>query len=126
MNSVNRAAKSVVVEVMRQWKNTPGLAEGRPDARPDYEKCVGMVSIAALHAMVYPASFGPLAPLIIGIGLGPGMMAGYIIGKLETKLSLFVTRADGVGMPLLLRGRRLLRVWSDARWYDVGEWWCMG
>lgn len=80
MNAVNKAAKSVVVEVLRQWRTIPGLAEGNPNARPDYQACVAMVSKAALHAMVYPASFGPLAPLTVGIGLGPKMLAGYIIG----------------------------------------------
>jgi H(+)-translocating pyrophosphatase len=82
MGSVNKAAQAVVAEVRRQFHVIPGLAEGTAD--PDYEECVGMISLGALHAMVNPVLLVVLAPIITGIGLGPQFLCGLLFGAIST------------------------------------------
>jgi H(+)-translocating pyrophosphatase len=95
MSAVNKAAQAVVMEVRRQFQTINGLAEGRVD--PDYAACVGMITKGALHAMVFPALLVILAPIIIGIGLGPSMLAGMLIGAIVCgfMLGLMMSTAGG-------------------------------
>lgn len=84
MGSVCSAAGAVVVEVRRQLNTIPGLREGAPGATAEHTRCVGMVTDAALYSMVYPALLVVLSPLIIGIGLGPKMLAGLLLGAITS------------------------------------------
>ena len=65
LQSVGRAAAKIVVEVRRQFKEIKGLFEGK--AKPDYEKCVLIVTAAAQKEMVMPSLLAILAPIIIGL-----------------------------------------------------------
>lgn len=82
MGSVNKAAQAVVAEVRRQFHVIPGLAEGTAD--PDYEECVGMITVGALHAMVNPVLLVVLSPIICGVGLGPQFLCGLLFGAIST------------------------------------------
>ncbi len=84
MGSVAAAAGAVVVEVRRQLNEIPGLREGVEGANADHEKCVTMVTGAALYMMVPPALLVILSPLIFGIGLGPEMLAGVLFGAISS------------------------------------------
>jgi len=79
MQSVNKAAQCVVIEVRRQFDEIAGLMEGT--AKPDYAACVSMITWASLHAMLFPVLLTVLAPIIVGVGLGPEMLAGLLLGK---------------------------------------------
>jgi K(+)-stimulated pyrophosphate-energized sodium pump len=86
MGAVNRAAQSVILEVRRQFANNPGLLTG--ESEPDYAACVGMISLCALHAMVFPVALVVLAPIITGIGLGPQFLCGLLFGAIVTGFML--------------------------------------
>jgi K(+)-stimulated pyrophosphate-energized sodium pump len=82
MGAVSSAAGAVVVEVRRQLAEIPGLREGTGGAKADHKACVAMVTGAALYTMVPPAALVILTPLVLGIGLGPDMLAGVLFGAI--------------------------------------------
>ena len=84
MGAVAAAAGSVVVEVRHQLNSIPGLREGKEGVKADHAKCVSFVTGAALYTMVPPAFLCILSPLIFGIGLGPDMLAGLLLGAITT------------------------------------------
>jgi len=86
MGAVNRAAQAVVIEVRRQFQEIKGLIDGTAEA--DYERCVAMITSGALHAMVFPVFLVVLSPIIIGVGLGPSMLAGMILGAIVSGFML--------------------------------------
>lgn len=84
MGAVAAAAGSVVIEVRRQLNEIPGLREGLEGVNADHETCVAMVTGAALYMMVPPAGLVILSPLVFGIGLGPEMLAGVLLGAIAS------------------------------------------
>jgi K(+)-stimulated pyrophosphate-energized sodium pump len=84
MGAVSAAAGAVVVEVRRQLKEIKGLREGAPGVEADHASCVAMTTGAALYLMVPPALLVILSPLILGIGLGPEMLAGVLFGAISS------------------------------------------
>lgn len=84
MGAVSVAAGQVVVEVRRQLNEIPGLREGVEGVDADHTKCVTMITRAALASMVVPALLVVLTPITIGIGLGPEMLAGLLLGAITS------------------------------------------
>ena len=84
MGAVAAAAGAVVIEVRRQLNTIVGLREGVEGVDAEHAKCVGMVTGAALYMMVPPAFLVILSPLIFGIGLGPDMLAGVLLGAISS------------------------------------------
>lgn len=84
MGAVASAAGAVVNEVRRQLREIVGLREGVEGVKADHEKCVGMVTGAALYMMIPPAGLVILSPLVFGIGLGPEMLAGVLFGAISS------------------------------------------
>jgi H(+)-translocating pyrophosphatase len=84
MGAVASAAGSVVVEVRRQLSSIAGLREGKEGVMADHTGCVAMVTGSALYLMVPPAALVILSPLIFGIGLGPDMLAGLLLGAITS------------------------------------------
>jgi len=84
MGAVASGAGSVVNEVRRQLDSIPGLREGKEGAVADHAHCVAMVTTSALYLMVPPAALVILSPLIFGIGLGPDMLAGVLLGAISS------------------------------------------
>jgi len=84
MGAVASAAGAVVNEVRRQLKDIVGLREGAEGVKADHEKCVDMVTGAALYMMIPPAGLCILSPLVFGIGLGPEMLAGVLFGAISS------------------------------------------
>ena len=70
MTSVGKAAGDMVVEIRRQFKEIPGLLEGKEGVKPDSQTCVDISTKAALREMVGPGVVAVVAPVIIGFGLG--------------------------------------------------------
>ncbi|MBI5414768.1 sodium-translocating pyrophosphatase [Candidatus Peregrinibacteria bacterium] len=93
MKAVGKAAHSVVEEVRRQFKEIPGIMEGKN--KPDYRQCVDIVTKAALKEMIVPALIAVLSPLIVGFVFGPKTLGGLLIGVIVSGLLMAVSMANG-------------------------------
>ena len=106
MSSVSNAAYKMIEEVRRQFHEIPGILEGT--ARPDYKSCVAISTTASLHEMMVPGIMAVVAPLIIGILLGPEALGGLLAGSLVTgvMMAIFMSNAGGA--------------WDNAKKYIEG------
>jgi K(+)-stimulated pyrophosphate-energized sodium pump len=95
MESVGKAANEMIEEVRRQFKNIPGLMEGK--ARADYRKCVDISTAAALHEMMLPGVLAIAAPLGMGLLFGPEALAGLIGGAVATGVLMAIMMANAGG-----------------------------
>lgn len=95
MQAVGRTAQMVVMEVRRQFKEIPGLLEGKGKA--DYATCVDICAKASLKEMVGPAAVAMLSPLVIGILLGVEGVIGLLTGALLSGFMLAVFMANAGG-----------------------------
>ncbi len=95
MNSVGRAAQSVVKEVRRQFKEIVGLMDGKAD--PDYAKCVDLCTKASLREMVFPTVVAVIVPIALGLILGctgvVGMLAGSTVSGFL--MAVFMSNSGG-------------------------------
>jgi len=78
LRAVSKAASRMVDEVRRQFREIPGLLEGK--ARPDYSRCVDISTRYSLQQMVFPVLVGLIAPIIIGFTFGVWPLAAFLIG----------------------------------------------
>ena len=97
MTSVGKAAGEMVIEIRRQFKEIPGLLEGKEGVKPDSKKCVDISTQAALREMVGPAVVAIAAPVIVGFALGWDALGGLLAGSLVTGvlMALFMANAGG-------------------------------
>lgn len=97
MTSVGNAASKMVDEIRRQFKEIPGLLEGKEGVKGDTARCVEISTKAALKEMVLPGVTAVVAPLLVGFILGPEALAGMLGGALVTGvvLALFMANAGG-------------------------------
>ena len=95
MDSVSKAAYKMIEEVRRQFRTIPGLLEGT--GKPDYKKCVAISTQAALREMLLPGIMSVLAPVLIGVLLGPAALGGLLAGALVTgvMLAIFMSNSGG-------------------------------
>ncbi|MCX6818475.1 MAG: sodium-translocating pyrophosphatase [Candidatus Aenigmarchaeota archaeon] len=91
MRAVGKTAFKVVEEVRRQFKK--GILKGK--AKPDYAKCVDIVTKAALREMRVPALLAVVSPLAVGFILGPLALGGMLIGSIITGLMLAIQMTTG-------------------------------
>ena len=97
MTSVGKAAGEMVVEIRRQFREIPGLLEGKEGVKPDSKKCVDISTQAALKEMVGPGVVAITAPVIVGVTLGWDALGGLLAGSLVTGvlMALFMANAGG-------------------------------
>tara|TARA_Y100000991_G_scaffold3024_3_gene2490 strand:- start:4731 stop:6797 length:2067 start_codon:yes stop_codon:yes gene_type:complete len=97
MTSVGKAAGDMVVEIRRQFKEIPGLLEGKEGVKPDSQTCVDISTKAALREMVGPGVVAVVAPVLVGYGLGYDALGGLLAGSLVTGvlMALFMANAGG-------------------------------
>jgi K(+)-stimulated pyrophosphate-energized sodium pump len=97
MTSVGKAAGEMVEEIRRQFREIPGLLEGKEGVKPDSQKCVDISTKAALKEMVAPGVVAVAAPVVVGYLLGASALGGMLAGSLVTGvlLALFMANAGG-------------------------------
>jgi K(+)-stimulated pyrophosphate-energized sodium pump len=95
MTAVGKAAGEIVQEVRRQFKEIPGLMEGK--AEPDYTACITISTNAALKQMIAPGLMAILAPLVVGKLLGTAALAGMLVGSIASGFILAVMMANTGG-----------------------------
>ena len=86
IDSVSRAASKMVDEVRRQFKNDPEILTGK--SKPDYAKCVDIATIASIRELWKSAIIPVIAPIVLGVLLGPTAVAGLLMGAVVTGIFL--------------------------------------
>ncbi len=109
LKAVGRAAGDMVAEVRRQFKEIPGIMEGK--AEPEYAKCVEISTKGAQREMVAPAFLGILTPVIIGLLMGVAGVLGLLAGGLSTGFVLAIMMNNAGG------------AWDNAKKYvETGQY----
>jgi len=93
--AVSKAAFKMIEEVRRQFKEIPGLMEGK--VLPDSARCVDISTVGAIQGMLLPGSMAIVTPVIIGLVLGPEALAGMLVGALITGVMLGMQMANSGG-----------------------------
>ena len=95
MDAVGRAASKIVVEVRRQFKEIPGIMEGKGE--PDYEACVDICTKSAQKELVTIAIIAIATPVIVGLILGPNGVAGLLAGSTVTGFAMAIMMSNAGG-----------------------------
>jgi K(+)-stimulated pyrophosphate-energized sodium pump len=97
MTSVGEAAFSIVEEIRRQFREIPGLLEGKEGVKPDPATCVSIATNAALKKMVAPGLVAVLTPVVVGFFLGKQSLGGMLLGAtiMGAFLALFMANGGG-------------------------------
>jgi K(+)-stimulated pyrophosphate-energized sodium pump len=108
LTAVGRTSFTIINEVRRQFNEIEGLMEGK--ARPEYRKCVDICTRAALKEMLTPGLMTVVAPIIIGLVLGPLALGGFLVGAIASGFILAITMANAGGS------------WDNAKkWIEKGN-----
>jgi K(+)-stimulated pyrophosphate-energized sodium pump len=95
MEAVAKAAGGIVVEVRRQFREIPGIMEGT--GKPEYGKCVDIVTKGAIQQMMVPALIPVVVPVVVGLLLGREALGGVLMGSILTGLFQAIAMTSGGG-----------------------------
>jgi len=110
MYAVGEAAGAMIEEVRRQFREIPGLREGKEGVEPDAARAVDISTQGALRAMILPGAIAVLSPIIVGVLLGAEALGGMLAGSIAAgfMLALFMANAGGA--------------WDNAKkWVESGQ-----
>jgi len=93
--AVSKAASKMIEEVRRQFREIPGLMEGK--VLPDSAKCVDISTKGAIQGMLLPGSLALITPVVVGLTLGADALAGLLVGALITGVMLGIQMANSGG-----------------------------
>ncbi|WP_185204452.1 sodium-translocating pyrophosphatase [Chryseobacterium sp. C3] len=95
ITAVGQAAMAMVEEVRRQFREIPGILEGK--AQPEYEKCVAISTDASIRKMMLPGAIAIVSPLLIGFIFGPEVLGGFLAGATVSGvlMGMFQNNAGG-------------------------------
>ena len=99
MTSVGKAAGKMVEEIRRQFREIPGLLEGKAGVKPDPKRCVDISTSAALKEMILPGVLAASMPVIVGFILGKEALGGMLGGATVTGVPIiyFVYKFASIG-----------------------------
>jgi len=110
MTSVGKAAFEMISEIRRQFREIPGLLEGKEGVKPDAARCVDISTQAALKQMIAPGLLAVISPVLVGFILGPAALCGMLAGATITGVMLALMMANGGG------------AWDNAKkWIEEGN-----
>ena len=110
LRAVGRTANKMVIEVRRQFKEIPGLLEGKKDAIADYASCVNIATRGAQREMILPSTMAIISPVIVGLILGVPGVIGMLTGAISCGFVLAVMLANSGG------------AWDNAKkWIEGGQ-----
>ncbi|MEM2081617.1 MAG: sodium-translocating pyrophosphatase [Candidatus Bathyarchaeia archaeon] len=98
MLGVGRNAERMIAEIRRQFREIPGLREGKPDAKPDYAKCVDIATTGALRELLPASVLTIVVTLVVGFVGGIPALGGYLAGSIFSGLLLALLMANAGGL----------------------------
>lgn len=109
MLAVGRAASAMIEEVRRQFREIPGLREGKPGIKPDAARAVDISTRGSLRAMILPGVTAIVAPIVTGLLLGAQGLGGMLVGSIAAGFLLAIFMANTGG------------AWDNAKKYIEKE-----
>jgi K(+)-stimulated pyrophosphate-energized sodium pump len=98
MLGVGRNAERMIAEIRRQFKEIPGLREGKPGVKPDYAKCVDIATVGAIRELMPASVVIIVATLVVGFVGGINALGGFLAGAILSSLLLALLMSNAGGL----------------------------
>lgn len=98
MLGVGRNAERMIAEIRRQFREIPGLREGKPGVKPDYARCVDIATVGAIRELLPASAFAIISTLLVGFIGGIEALGGYLTGAIRSSLLLALLMSNAGGL----------------------------